>query len=392
MSKSNKEVSLAGILSATLLLNAAAACMWPLTTVYMHDELHQTLTLAGIALLGMSLCMILGNWLGGWLFDNWSPFKTGLLGTLTSFIPMLLLIFFHGWPIFGIMLLFIGLGDGIVMTVVNSYAANVQSIGSRRVFNYLYIGMNLGVVLGTLMVGYLMDHGVTLVFMAASICYTALLIIFVVDFRMDITTKTHKHAKGPAKPAQLKLIWLISALVFCLYVGYSLWESVISVHMTSLGISFEKYSLLWTLNGILIVFGQPLANRIGTYFKMSSQIGVGTFVFIMSFLMLVFAKTYAMFVITMIVLTLGEMTGFPGIPAWIDKLAGDNEKGKFQGIYNMAISFGRAVGPLYGGMIIEYGSYHSLFLSVTAVMLVALAAVMLRNRHNQRRLRKEQNK
>ena len=39
---------------ATLLLNAAAACMWPLTTVYMHNELHQTLTLAGIALLGMS--------------------------------------------------------------------------------------------------------------------------------------------------------------------------------------------------------------------------------------------------------------------------------------------------------------------------------------------------
>ena len=49
MWKSNKEVSLVGILSATLLLNAAAACMWPLTTVYMHNELHQTLTLAGIA-------------------------------------------------------------------------------------------------------------------------------------------------------------------------------------------------------------------------------------------------------------------------------------------------------------------------------------------------------
>ena len=84
MWKSNKEVSLVGILSATLLLNAAAACMWPLTTVYMHNQLHQTLTLAGIALLGMSLCMILGNWLGGWLFDNWSPFKSAIVGTLCS--------------------------------------------------------------------------------------------------------------------------------------------------------------------------------------------------------------------------------------------------------------------------------------------------------------------
>ncbi|WP_341779885.1 MDR family MFS transporter [Levilactobacillus sp. HBUAS70063] len=386
MWKSNKEVSLVGILSATLLLNAAAACMWPLTTVYMHNELHQTLTLAGIALLGMSLCMILGNWLGGWLFDNWSPFKSAVVGTLCSFIPMLILIFFHGWPIFGIMLLFIGLGDGIVMTVVNSFAANVTSISSRKVFNYLYIGMNLGVV-GTLMVGYLMDHGVQLVFIAASICYTALLLIILADFRMKITTKTQHHQHKAAKPAQFNLIWLIAVMVFCLYMSYTLWESVISVHMTNLGISFEHYSLLWTLNGLMIVFGQPIANRLGEYFKMSSQIAVGSLIFILSFLILVFAKTYAMFVLTMVILTIGEMIGFPGIPAWIDKLAGDNDKGKFQGIYNMAISFGRAIGPLYGGLLIEYGSYRDLFGSVTLLMLLALAAVMIRNRVNQARLK-----
>ncbi|WP_204121974.1 MFS transporter [Levilactobacillus sp. 244-2] len=388
MWKTKREVSMPGIVAATLLLNAAAACMWPLTTVYMHDQLHQTLTLAGIALLGMSLCMILGNWLGGWLFDNWSPFLSGIVGTLCSFVPMTLLIFFHGWPVFGIMLLFIGLGDGIVMTVVNSFAATVKSVESRKVFNYLYIGMNLGVVIGTLMVGVLMKHGVTLVFGVAALSYLALLLIFIFDFRAKIEKKTYAHAKGPDKPAQLNLIWLISALVFALYMSYSLWESVISVHMTGLGISFEKYSLLWTLNGLMIVFGQPIVNRLAADFKLSSQIWVGTLVFILSFLLLVFAKSYAMFVITMVILTLGEMTGFPGIPAWIDGLAGDNDKGKFQGIYNMAISFGRAVGPLYGGMIIEYGSYQSLFWSVTALMLVELGAVLLCNRRNQAKLSK----
>jgi len=301
---------------------------------------------------------------------------------------MTLLIFFHGWPVFGIMLLFIGLGDGIVMTVVNSFAATVKSVESRKVFNYLYIGMNLGVVIGTLMVGVLMKHGDTLVFGVAALSYLALLLIFIFDFRAKIEKKTYAHAKGPDKPAQLNLIWLISALVFALYMSYSLWESVISVHMTGLGISFEKYSLLWTLNGLMIVFGQPIVNRLAADFKLSSQIWVGTLVFILSFLLLVFAKSYAMFVITMVILTLGEMTGFPGIPAWIDGLAGDNDKGKFQGIYNMAISFGRAVGPLYGGMIIEYGSYQSLFWSVTALMLVALGAVLLCNRRHQAKLSK----
>ncbi|HJE86792.1 MAG TPA: MFS transporter [Levilactobacillus hammesii] len=380
MWKTKQEVSLIGILAATLLLNAAAACMWPLTTVYMHNQLHQTLALAGVALLGMSLCMIIGNWLGGWLFDNWSPFMSGIVGTLCSLIPMVLLIFFHGWPVFGILLLFIGLGDGIVMTVVNSFAATVKTIASRKVFNYLYIGMNLGVVIGTLMVGYLMAHGVVLVFSVAAAFYLILLLILVFDFHVEPIKEQHERVAGPAKPAHLKLIWLIAAMVFCLYLSYSLWESVISVHMTNLGISFEKYSLLWTLNGLMIVFGQPLANRLGANFKLSTQIFVGTLVFILSFLILVFAKSYATFVITMIILTAGEMTGFPGIPAWIDSLAGNNDKGKYQGIYNMAISFGRAVGPLYGGLLIEYGSYRSLFLSVTAIMLLSLAGVALHNR------------
>ncbi|MGY5340634.1 MDR family MFS transporter [Levilactobacillus spicheri] len=385
MGKTKQEVSLMGILAATLLLNAAAACMWPLTTVYMHNQLHQTLALAGVALLGMSLCMIFGNWFGGWLFDHWSPFWSGIVGTLCSMVPMTLLIFFHGWPVFGIMLLFIGLGDGIVMTVVNSFAATVTTISSRKVFNYLYIGMNLGVVIGTLMVGYLMAHGVVLVFSVAAIFYLVLLLILLFDFNVQPVTTKLEHTQGPAKPAHLKLIWLIALMVFCLYLSYSLWESVISVHMTNLGISFEKYSLLWTLNGLMIVFGQPLANRLGANFKLITQIYAGTLVFVLSFLILVFAKSYATFVITMIILTVGEMTGFPGIPAWIDSLAGNNDKGKYQGIYNMAISFGRAVGPLYGGLLIEYGSYRSLFWSVTTIMLLSLAAVVWHNQRIQHR-------
>lgn len=38
-------------------------------------------------------------------------------------------------------------------------------------------------------------------------------------------------------------------MVFAIYTSYSLWESVISVHMTNLNIAFKDYSLLWTMNG-----------------------------------------------------------------------------------------------------------------------------------------------
>ena len=67
--------------------------------------------------------MILGNWLGGWPSITGHHSSQLFWGRCVLYSHVDLI--FHGWPIFGIMLLFIGLGDGVVMTVVNSFAANV---------------------------------------------------------------------------------------------------------------------------------------------------------------------------------------------------------------------------------------------------------------------------
>lgn len=72
--------------------------MWPLTTMYMHNYLHQTLTTAGMVMLFMSIAMMAGNYVGGWLFDHWSQYRTALIGVGLSTLAIFLLIFIHGWP------------------------------------------------------------------------------------------------------------------------------------------------------------------------------------------------------------------------------------------------------------------------------------------------------
>lgn len=125
--------------------------MWPLITVYMHNYLHKSMTLAGFVMLAMSISMIIGNYLGGKLFDGWEPFKTAVLGVSISLSAVFLLIFLNGWPIFAILLVFVAFGDGICLTILNSYAASSSARSSRTIFNLLYIGVNLGIVIGTLL-------------------------------------------------------------------------------------------------------------------------------------------------------------------------------------------------------------------------------------------------
>ncbi|WP_203651224.1 MDR family MFS transporter [Secundilactobacillus yichangensis] len=378
MIATKKEVRLPSLFIANLMLNTGAAFMWPLTTVYMNKTLDKSLTTAGAVMLIMSLMMMVGNYVGGVLFDRWSPYLTGVAGAGLSLIAMILLIFFHSWPIFAILLVIVGFGDGISLTVGNSFAATITHTSVRKVFNLMYIALNVGVVIGTLLVGYLLAYGITLVFEVTTICYILLFALMVTEFKVDVKgNQKERKDDGQVPKPNLKVIWWICIMVFAIYTSYSLWESVLSVHMTNLNIPFKNYSLLWTMNGFLIVFGQPLMNRLFASHKLATQVSLGVSIFALSFFGLIFATQYSNFVIIMIVLTIGEMIGFPGMPAWVDGLAENGRKGKYQGMYNVAISFGRAVGPLFGGLMIDYFSYQSLFLCVGLAMLLTLSGVWL---------------
>lgn len=377
--KKEKTVKLKWVALASLLNNTGAAFIWPLTTMYVNKYLGQTLTTAGIVMLLVSVAMMFGNYIGGWLFDHWSSYRTALLGVICSTIPIILLIFIHGWPWYALLMIINSFGDGINMTIVNSYGTAVADHPARFVFNYVYMAFNVGVVLGTLLVGVLLPISVVLVFSVAAVFYVSLTLMVLFTFNIEVRSTGQRQTKVSPKvkgrPKFITLVVLILVNVMTIHISYSLWESVMAVHMTNMGIPFYAYSLLWTLNGIIIIIGQPLVNKLSPYMRLSTQIVMGILIFANSFFFLIFAKNLPEFVVDFVILTVGETLSFAGLPAWITQLTGTENAGHYQGLYNIVISVGRAIGPLYGGYVIEHGNYQELFLSVFGLMLVTLLFV-----------------
>lgn len=255
---------------------------------------------------------------------------------------------------------------------------------ARYVFNYIYMAFNVGVVIGTLLVGVLLPISVVVVFVAATVFYAFLTILVILTFNVEVGKA--KKAQGSKErhkvPRQLHqrwiiLVWFILINYITVHLSYSLWESVMAVHMTNMGIPFYAYSMLWTLNGVLIIVGQPLVNKLSPYMRLSTQIIIGLFIFAVSFFLLIFARTLFAFVLDFVILTIGEMTSFAGLPAWITQLTNVNEAGHYQGLLNIMMSIGRALGPLYGGYIIEKGNYQILFLSVFGMMIITLGIICI---------------
>ena len=158
---------------------------------------------------------------------------------------------------------------------------------------------------------------------------------------------------------------------------YMNWESNLSVYMVSLGIPFHLYSLLWTLNAGVIVIMQGILARFPNIFKnLFHQIIFGICMFSLSFITLVFAKDFAHFALSMFILTLGESTAFPAIPAYVNDLSPLTSKGKYQGANMVASGIGRAFGPLFGGLIIDHAGYIPFFW-VAAIVIALMIVVMI---------------
>lgn len=373
-----QEIRLRWLLLGALFSSIGMSFIWPLTTIYMHNRLGTSLTEVGIVLLFYSLANVVGSVLGGRLFDRLNPYYLTIGGVTVSLLTLGSLIFNHDWPAFPISLIFLGLASGWTLTMVNSLGTTIHSRDGRYIFNMLYFAQNLGVVLGTAMVGYIYNTSVTLLFGIAASLFVLFLAVAILCYhapavmQRQVIKQENQHVHIALPNRRIMAGFFISLVI--IWIMYEQWVSNLSVYMTGMGIPMKDYSLLWTLNAGLIVVFQALINWFSHYISnLYMQVYAGIFFVAVSFVTLIFAKDYLHFVIAMVVLTMGEATAFPAIPAIVNNLTPVAVKGKYQGMANAWASVGKAVGPLFGGIVIDHSSYTLLFIIAAVANLAILA-------------------
>ena len=148
-----------------------SSLIWPLNTIYLHNELGKSLSLAGFVLMLNSGASVLGNLLGGTLFDKIGGYRSILIGIVISGISLLGIIFLHGWPWYAVWLVILGFGSGIVFPSIYAMAGSAWPEGGRKTFNAIYISQNLGVALGAALGGFIADLSFTYIFILNFLMY-----------------------------------------------------------------------------------------------------------------------------------------------------------------------------------------------------------------------------
>ncbi|MDQ0245959.1 MFS family permease [Bacillus fengqiuensis] len=371
-----------------MLINVTGASfLWPLNTIYIHDHLGKSLSMAGIVLMLNAGASVVGNLLGGVLFDKIGGYKSILLGILITLSALITLVFFQEWPLYIFLMVVIGLGSGIVFPAMYAMGGTVWPEGGRKAFNALYVAQNAGVAIGSALGGLVASYSFSYIFIANAFMYVVFFLIAVFSYhKMSAEKAKQVSVLDEMSPVQNRakfqaLLTLCVGYLLC-WVAYSQWASTISAYTQELHISLKQYSFLWTINGLLIVLGQPIINA---FIKVAAktlkmQILVGVTIFIASFAIISVAQQFSHFLAAMIVLTIGEMFVWPAVPTIASMLAPKGKEGFYQGVVNSTATGGRMIGPLLGGILADYYTMNTLFYVLIGFLVISMFTTIAYNR------------
>lgn len=375
------------LIIGTFINTVGNSFLWPLNSIYIHDHLGKTLTTAGVVLMLNSLAGVFGNLLGGLLFDKLGGYKAILIGVVLNLFSITLLTIWHDWPQYVIFLAMLGFSGGIVYPAIYAIAGSAWPEGGRRAFNAIFLANNVGVAIGPALAGIVADYKFDYVFSANLIAYVIFFIIVVTTYkRFDSQQSEKKSIAADEQKASNKMpviaIGILSiSLVIC-WLSYSQWSATISSYTQGLGMSLSDYSLLWTINGLMIVAVQPIIRPLVKHWenKIKHQLIFGLILMSASFVVVYFAGDFKMFAAAMVILTLGEVFFTPVIPMIANKLAPPGQQGFYQGLVNSATTIGRMIGPVFGGLMVDLYGMQVLMVILAVLMLVAIIPCLFYDR------------
>lgn len=386
---------------AAIIFSTGMACIWPLVTIYIHDYLGKPLPVAGFLLLLNQGAFLIGSITGGMLFDRWGRMRTIIIGSIGIILITIGLGLTHDFTVYTILLLLNGLFYGTLSPVMNALAVVLWPEGGRKGINMIYVALNAGVAAGSALGGLLASVSFSWTFFGNAITQMIVLAIFVIFLprhlkaaenrplpaspagesdtsKTDADAQLGAHGAGELQPTR-KVVWgallfLCSGLLIS-WIVYVQWTTVLSTYMQSLGISLRQYSLLWTLNGGLILFGQPLIAWVIRRFArtLKAQMLLGSYVFALSMLILSQSTSYAGFVAAMFIMTLGEMLVWPAVPAVAAQITPAGREGFIQGLIAGTGSAGRMLGPLLGAIIFQHFQAQGLLYIMAGLALLSVA-------------------
>jgi MFS family permease len=372
------------IIVGTLFIDSlGSTLLFPFFALYITQKFGVGMTQAGI-LLGMSsLFGLIGSIIGGALADRFGRRKLILFGLVFSALSSLL--FGLAWDIrmmYGLVVI-VGLLSRIAAPAQDAMMADILPESKRQEgFGITRVAYNYAWIFGTALGGLIAARS----FMALFVLDAVLsLVVAAILFRFLPETKPAPRAETRQVETLLKTVKGYKVVLRDLgYIAFTLagmlvlvvyqqQYSSLAVYLKDVhNISPRDYGAMLAVAGLEVILFQLWVSRQIRKYPPFLMMVLGSLFFMAGFAMIGFVQQTGLFLVAVIIITIGEMVMFPTNKALAVNFSPEDMRGRYLAIYDLGWTIPSTLGPAAAGLILD--NYDPNLLWMAGGLLCAMAA------------------
>jgi len=351
------------VIVITFIDRVGGSLLFPFFALYITSKFHVGMTDVGVLFATFSVSSFAGSAIGGALTDRFGRKGIIMFGLIASSFSTVAMGLIGSFQAFFFLALFVGILTDVAGPAHQSMIADILPEEKRADgYGILRVAFNLSVVIGPAIGGLLASRSYLLLFLSDAVI-SLLTVILIAIFLPETKPQTHPDApKETMVHTFAGYGQVFRNAAFMLFLGAVLLQVFTYMNMnTALGVYLRNqhgtpesgYGLLLSINAAMVVLMQfPITRRITKYPPML-MMAFGTFLYVIGFSMYGYVNTYIMFVVAMVIITVGEMIVAPVSQALVASFAPEEMRGRYMAVSGFSWGIPFAVGPYLAGLIMD---------------------------------------
>lgn len=353
------------LIGAMFIDRLGGSLLYPFFSLYITEKFGVGMTEVGFIFTLHTSAMFFGNMLSGALTDKFGRKNMLLAGILLSGTSSLLMGFIPTYQTFMIFTIITGLVGNIGGPAVNAMMADILPEKQRaQGFSILRVVVNLSVSFGPMIGGLLAGYNFFYLFVADFVIsmITGLIVYLKIPETKPQADENHPEAEQSLWGTLTGYRHILRDTVFLGFLLLTLLTNLVYMQMNSSlsvflrdlhGISSQKYGYILSLNAIMVVLMQFWITSRITRYKPMSMMFLGNILYAVGFAMYGFVSSYALFLLAMAIITIGEMVSSPILQSMVAQIAPETMRGRYMAVFNLSFGTAQAIGPLAAGIIMD---------------------------------------
>lgn len=366
------------------------ALIFPFFALFMTDRFDVSVGRVGVIFALFSISGIVGSTIGGALTDRFGRKPIALTSLLVSAAGNLCIGLANDFSLMYPLALMIGLIGSIGHPAWQAMMADLLPEEKRiEGFGVIRILFNVAVMFGPIIGGLLAGVSYVLLFSvdaAASLITASILFVFLRETRPqgqagsapeETLLQTFQGYRRVLRDTRFITFILVGSVVWLVYFQMN---TTLAVYLRDEhGIQPQGFGLLLSMNALMVValqfwFTRQIRQR---GYPSLLVLAAGTLLYAIGFSMFGYVSGYALFVMAMIIITIGEMLAVPTGQAVAVQFAPEHMRGRYMAVLGFGFAIASGSGPWLAGQVIATLGFEWVWYFAGVIGMMAVIAYLV---------------